>query len=364
MQLTVLADRLKPHAVTIACVTGTNTTKRKNGFNMFKIDLTRFAAAFAICVFTASLASAAGIRVEQTPGGPAGFVMNDVFIDAPAGDRIGALQTLLTLSSGSIFQFTTVPSDVRPSAGIIGAFPDAAFDTFVAAGQAVDGATPLIFGASDKLGGPGGPADLSGNSRLDATFSPAAGQNTLDAQNFLAARITLSEDAMGDFAFLADFVSMVGEEPTTMSIVNGVIGGGVGGEGPVLAGGGNLSFIFSGEVQQISLSNTGDEPLTFADPQFAIAGPDAANWSLLGTPDFSDIPAGGSRTFDLGFNALGQFPPQRDFEATLEFLTTNDTGNQANVATFNLTATVPEPSTVVLAGLGLAGVVGLARRRK
>lgn len=193
---------------------------------------------FSVCLLAASSASAAIISTEYGTATIvnndellAGFVVNDVYINAPAGDSIGAIQILLEPdagSTGTINQFTIVPSDVRPSAGIIGAFPAAAFDTYVAAGTLVDGATPLIFGASDSLGGPGGPAVVNSTSRMDVTFSPAAGQNTLGAQNFLAARIVLSTEyqASNSFNFLADFVSASGETILNLPVVNGGIGGG------------------------------------------------------------------------------------------------------------------------------------------
>lgn len=165
--------------------------------------------------------SLADSRLVVTPNTKPGHTIFDLYLNAPVGDSIGALQILLEpdpLNTGKIYQFPIVPSDVRPSAGLVGVFPDAQFDTFVAAGTAIDGATPLIFGASDMLGGPGGQADLGGATRLDATFSPAAGQDTLGAQDFLAARVVLTHDYAGVLTLFADFVQATGENPQVYPI--------------------------------------------------------------------------------------------------------------------------------------------------
>lgn len=133
-------------------------------------------------------------------------------------------------------------------------------------------------------------------------------------------------------------------------------GGGTGGDGPDLGAGGALDFGYNGQSQFITLTNTGDETANFLGDQFEITGANAGLFSLV-NPNFDPIAAGEDRMFEVLFNSGSN--AQASYSADLTFLT--DAGVNP---VFALTAQVPEPSTIALAGLGMVGLVGLARRRR
>ena len=152
---------------------------------------------------TQSLPSAGAITSDATL---AGNITNDLAINASPGVSIGAMQILLNLTTGSIYNTATFGSNTPPNPGLFGPFPQVAYDSFVADGSTSDsgGTAPIILGASDKLGGPGGAAVFT-STAMDAVWGPFLGQVNAGATNYESTRVTLSPNATGTFKYRADF---------------------------------------------------------------------------------------------------------------------------------------------------------------
>ncbi len=118
------------------------------------------------------------------------YLTNDMMFNT-ATDWLSA-QLLITLTSGSIYQHS-FGGNTPPNAALVAAFPDLAFDTFVAGG-ALD-ITPAIAGGAVDLGG--GATAACNESTVNLTWFTT---NTNDVGNLLLGRITLSRDAVGTWA--------------------------------------------------------------------------------------------------------------------------------------------------------------------
>jgi hypothetical protein len=109
---------------------------------------------------------------------------------------------------------------------------------------------------------------------------------------------------------------------------------------------------------QLAVGNVADPGSD--DIEVAQAVISGANASLFSTPGFAPLTlVAGAADSNIGvqFNGIGT---PGVYTATLTLL--DDAG--ATLGTYTLTASVPEPSTVALASLGLVGLVGFLRRRK
>jgi hypothetical protein len=161
------------------------------------------------------------IRVDQidnSPGGAAldGFVTNDVSISFDG--RYTGSQLLVQLDEGTIYQdprgANTTPNFATASVR---------YDTFVAQGLPtigdINAANPDggLRGAVNLGGEPDGSFDIL---LIDIAWFPQPPQFLEDLSDLLTARVTLSEDAVGSWAYLA---SAQGE----ITIENRIIQGGV-----------------------------------------------------------------------------------------------------------------------------------------
>jgi hypothetical protein len=183
-----------------------------------------------VLLFGVAIAAQAGtIQVVQVPNGGisdlsgadlAGTTTNDILINAEPTEQIGAIQIYAELSEGS-FWHHPFGANTPPNPTQFAFVPALAFDTFLASGFPTNARVPVVAGASADLGSPntGGPVILDANT-IDATFGPEAGQPTMGALGFLAARVTIGSEGI----FRMDVEFSGGGRATVM---NGLIRDGV-----------------------------------------------------------------------------------------------------------------------------------------
>lgn len=133
--------------------------------------------------------SAAFVAVDNSAA-LAGYNTFDLQVTTSADWTGGVL--LLTLTQGTIYQ-DAVGNALAPNPGFFGAFPTLEFDTAVGG----DAASPSIAGAAGDLGGDGYQFDTA---ELDVTWFNVSGTDT---GTFAIARITLSDDAVGTWSYMA-----------------------------------------------------------------------------------------------------------------------------------------------------------------
>ena len=163
--------------------------------------------AAVVCAGLVSAASAAvtDMRITQVDntGAPEldGYVTQDVLIDF--GGRWTGCQMRIDLDNGTIYQ-DAFGVDTPPSAVVIGFAPSLAYDTFVAGGGATqdDALVPIgITGGAVDLGGE--PTAQFDETRINFAWHPQPGLKIENQTDFLAARVSLSDDAAGTWSFLA-----------------------------------------------------------------------------------------------------------------------------------------------------------------
>jgi hypothetical protein len=132
-------------------------------------------------------------------------VTNDLSINF-AGQYTGS-QILIELSQGTMYQHA-YGSDFPypPSASLVSIFPEIEFDSFVAQGSAVSVGPygdPVSGPNAVNLGSATGTEDRFDSEGADTIWWPAGGTPTIDLNDFLTARITLSNDAQGTWSYMA-----------------------------------------------------------------------------------------------------------------------------------------------------------------
>jgi hypothetical protein len=146
------------------------------------------------------------VPVDNSAGGPelAGFTTTDIVLTIP--DVHTGSQLFIELERGTIYQHP-MGTEMVPNPGAVDLVPALAFDTYVAYGSQFG--KPFgnysAFGAAVNIDQRVLPRPLTfDESLIDVAWGPTAGgdlpQNT---DGFLAARITLSDDASGQWVYLA-----------------------------------------------------------------------------------------------------------------------------------------------------------------
>jgi hypothetical protein len=211
--------------------------KKKQPF--FEVSIMHLKKSLAVTVFATialmagtSLAqiSALNIATQATDPDLAGHTANDLLIDF-SGQYTGS-QMVVTLTSGAIYQ--NAMGAVGPPNNVLvdlAGFEALKWDTFVTQGSAITG------GAAGETGIGGGAVNLGGSPTaqfntegINQGWNPAGGANVMDQSGFLVARVTLTNDAMGELRYIgsaAGSISVGGDtNGLTLPIVNGVVGGG------------------------------------------------------------------------------------------------------------------------------------------
>ena len=228
---------------------------------LFAVALTLFAT-IALMAGTAKAVVTGATVNSFLPEGLEGYVTNDVLIDF-TGQYTGS-QMIVNLDSGTIYQNEAAgpgQGNLAPLDVLLNSLPLLAFDTFAANGGPTASANASSFSMSEGAainvsldnGHPEGtlrPGVFTENA-IDAQWNPGGGADVQGPQPFQVARVTLSNDANGTFQFIASADQIIGvpsltatglgmgtvngeqvpggsagETRVTMSIVNGVVGGG------------------------------------------------------------------------------------------------------------------------------------------
>jgi hypothetical protein len=230
---------------------GIHPFQRTHIFEVSIMHLKKFFAASisatVILFATSAMAQVTDIGVTSNPDAFAGHVVNDISIDF-TGQYTGS-QLYVELTQGTIYQ-DALGSALAPNSAFFPVFPSLEFDTFVAQGGSTaattNGVIALGGGAvnladvaqnPDNLGRPIPSSSTFSTTLINQQYNPSAGLIISNQSDFLTARITLSNDAMGEIVF-AGFASPDATNPVSpnvaprlnLPIVNGVIGGG----GPII----------------------------------------------------------------------------------------------------------------------------------
>jgi hypothetical protein len=185
----------------------------------------RNATSLTVAIFCILLLGATGsaqvqrVFVHQIDNGGQGdladTVTNDVFIDF-TGELRGQL-LMLNIEEGSIYQHP-MGAHLPPDASLLPAVPNLEFDTFLAMG----GANSASSFSALHIRNLEDPVPF-GDDFINAKWAPATGVALRDRQDFLTARITLTENAQGTWRY---FGSVAGADPGR-TFGGGVIANGV-----------------------------------------------------------------------------------------------------------------------------------------
>lgn len=144
------------------------------------------------------------VPVDNSAGGDEleGFTTTDIILNIPG--RLTGSQMLIELERGSIYQHS-LGADLPPAAAVVELEPALAFDTFVAYGGPTAGSryAPFgIYGEAPNLDRNG--SFIFSESQIHVAWGATSGDDIPEeTSDFLIARVTLSEDAEGQWLYLA-----------------------------------------------------------------------------------------------------------------------------------------------------------------
>lgn len=166
----------------------------------------------------------------------------------------------------------------------------------------------------------------------------------------------------GQASYSAQFY--VANSSVAEDVISGIIsGGGDPGGDPIFestpGSGSTLDFGYGASTRTLNLAvrNVGDPDTVVNVASFELRNNDLGLYSLPGFTALALEQGAGDSNIVVQFD--GSIGTPGIYTADLDLLD----GDGNVLATYALTAQVPEPSTVALAGLGLLGLVGFARRR-
>lgn len=148
-----------------------------------------------------------------------GYVTNDIFMDFQG--QLSGSKLMLMLSEGSIYDEPLNGYGPRDPV-LLEQSPVLAYDLFFTLGSPTSGGPygfPLLVGGACNLSGAPCPRNIT-SEMINIGWSPAAGVIIRDQQDFLTARVTLTDDARGTWSYLASANGVIWESPT-QPVING-----------------------------------------------------------------------------------------------------------------------------------------------
>jgi len=141
------------------------------------------------------------IQVAKPAGILPGFTTTDIVLDFTGNLR--GQQLILTLTQGSIFQQGSFGTNTAPSSALFPVAPDVEYDTYVTIGGRSSSTSQSVLqvgGAVDLQPGAVPKFDTEG---LNIAWAPGTGVDIPSGTDFITARITLSNDAIGFLRYFA-----------------------------------------------------------------------------------------------------------------------------------------------------------------
>ena len=307
----------------------------------------RFASlAFTVLFGLAGMADAAITEISLSHVNQSvlpGYMTFDMTVTGTG--QFTGIQVFFDVSEGSIYQdpygFNTAPADA-----FLGLVPTLAFDTFVGLGgkTANTSLTPVLPGGAVNIGGSS--AGEFSTSKLDFTWAPPGASPVYDPTDYFVARLTLSETAVFSSAnVMSVYIASFGEASHIIDVYFPLIIIDRFPEWDVAPGTNiNLQSIWSDGSYLL------EDALTLTEDE--ITGVSVDN------PLFTSAFDGNSVDLGIDWAAARQLPSGTPISGTV----TVSTANSGNYS-WPVSATVPEPSSVALAGLAMVGLVGLVSRK-